>query len=192
MAAPDPACAMRGGVAAEDLVQAGLEIDGPFLPEPGHVLEGLRREADREGRRGVERGVHFVDPASLGVGEGIVGRDVRLDVEDRRAVDQVAGAEDQFSFLDLDQLHRSDAERIRSMRGARGEDAAPFRRAARREHFGSPVGVTVEPPDQPDAIEAFQVLERLLEFVARQHLQDVGLGLFLVGLVSGVELQRLP
>ena len=79
----------------------------------------------------------------------------------------------------------------RAMRGAGGEDASPFGRTARWEHFGAPVGVTVEPPEQPDAVEAFEVFQRLLVFVARQHLEDVRLRLALVGLMPGVELQRL-
>ena len=78
------------------------------------------------------------------------------------------------------------------MGGASGEDAPPFRGAARREDFRAPVGIAMEPPDEPDAIEAFEVLEGLLIFVARKHLEDVGLGLLLVRLMTSVEFQRLP
>ena len=192
MAAADPTRAVGARVAAENLEQPGLEIDRPCLLQPGHVFGGLRGEGHREGRRAFEGGVHFVDPAGLGVGERIVGGDVGLDVEDRSAVDQVARTEDEPSLADLEQLHGCDPERIGAMRRAGGEHAAPLRRAAGRQDFRTPVGVAMEPPEQPDAIEAFEVLERLLILVAREHLEDVRLGLALVGLMPGVELQGLP
>ena len=192
MAAPDTAGAVRRRVTTEDLEQPCLEIHRPILLQPGHVFGCLGGEGHCVRRWGVERGVHFVDPSGFRIGKGVVGGDVGLDVEDRRAVDEITRAEDQLPFLDLDQLHRRDADRIGAMGGARGEDASPFRGAARREHFRAPVGIAMEPPDEPDAIEAFEVLERLLIFVARKHLEDVGLGLLLVRLMTGVEFQRLP
>ena len=191
MAAADTTRAVRARVAAQDLEQTRFEIDRPFLLKPGHVFGGLRGEGHRESRRTFERGVDFVDPAGLGFREGVVGRDVGLDVEDRRAVDQVAGPEDKLTLADLNQLDGGDAERVGAVRGAGGEDTSSLRRAARREDFRPPVGVTVEPPEQPDAVEAFEVLERLLIFVAREHLEDVRLRLAFVGLMPGVELQRL-
>ena len=78
------------------------------------------------------------------------------------------------------------------MRGTRGEDAASFGWAAWREYLGAPVFVAVEPPQQPNAIEAGEVLQGFDVFVAGDELEDVGLRELFVRLVAGVELQRLP
>lgn len=96
-----------------------------------------------------------------------------------------------MALLDRNQLDRGDAERVGAMRGTGCEDPAALRWAAGREHLGAPVFIPVKPPDQPDAVEPSQVLERLLVFVPGEHLQQVSLGLMLIGLVPGIELQRL-
>ena len=49
----------------------------------------------------------------------------------------------------------------------------------------------MEPPEQPDALEAGEILERLFVVVAGEQLDDVALGLGFVGLVEGLKLDLL-
>ena len=126
-----------------------------------------------------QRGVHFVDPAGSGVGEGVEGGYVRFDIEDGSAVDEVARAEDQAALFDSEEANGGDADRVWAIGGPGGEDAATLGRAAWGENQGAPVGVAMKPPDQPDAVEPGEIGQGLFVIVAGEEFEDAA---FLIGL----------
>ena len=183
----DAAGAVGGGVAGEQFLQAGAEIDLPSAGEPFGLVVGEGRPLDgKRGRRG-EGGVHLAGPAGAFVREGIVGGDVGFDIKNGGAVHEVAGAEEEAVFFDGEELDGRHAKEIGTMGGAGGEDAAADGGTARGEDHGAPGVVFMKPPNEPDAGKSCQVAEAVFVAVAGDEFEDVlfrgGFG----GLVEGVE-----
>ena len=123
-----------------------------------------------------EVGRLLVHPAGARLGERIGPRDVGLDVEDRRAVDEVRLVHRQPQAVDGQQPDAREADRIRAVRAAGGEDAhaAAVARRHRRTHRRTPSAVAVEVEDEPEALEAGKIAQRLLEAAPRLEFDDAG------------------
>lgn len=93
---------MRRGIAGENLAQAQTEIDLPIVHQPRGLRLGERGKTNRELRWHRQRFIDLVDPAGFRVGERIVRGNVRLDVEHRRPVHEIAGTQNQASAFDFD------------------------------------------------------------------------------------------
>ena len=100
--------------------------------------------------------VDDIDPAGVRVRKGVRIRHIRLDVEYRRAVEQIDATHAQATVFDHQQLHRRQTDRIRAMRRSRRQHAA-FAAAARRLHFRLPTLAAVKREQQPDALESGQI-----------------------------------
>src|SRR5262249_17135786 len=98
--------------------------------------------------------------------------DVRLQIEDRRAIEHVGVTDVQGQSLYAFESHDGHAERIGPMGGACCKDTFTPASAAWGEHFGPPTGVEVEPEDHPDQLPTCQVFERVLEVTTRQQLDQ--------------------
>ena len=160
VATTNAARAVRGGIAFQQLDQPGPEVDRPSFQQPSGLGISQRRKTHREPGRRAERCIHFLNPAGTLLDKDVKGRDVRLDVKNRRSIHQVAGAQKKIQTLDPQELHRGQTERIRPMRRARCENASPLSGTARRKNHGAPSGVAVKPPEQPNAGETSKVMER--------------------------------
>ena len=77
------------------------------------------------------------------------------------------------------------ADRIRAMRRARGENAAPLG-AARRQHFRAPAFVQMKPEDDPDVVPRFEIGQRVLEVLVGKELDGAAHSFCGIGLPRGV------
>lgn len=189
-AALDAARAMRGGVLREQFRHAGTKVDAPMLGQPFRLRLCERGVGERVLWWGLFQRGYFIRPASFLAGENIVNGNVRFDIEDGCAIHEITRAENQTTSFHAEKLHGGEAERIRPVRGARGKNTTPFRRASGRENKGLPSIVPMEPPDEPDACEAGDILQGLLVAAIRQEFEDVLLGLFFQRLMTRMKLQR--
>jgi len=180
--------AVRRGIAGEEFFEPRAKIDLPMSDEPFGLRGRRRRIVDFELRGLARERVNFFDPTGAGVGETVVSRDVRLEIEDRRPLDEITFTEDEAPTLDRDELHGREPEGIGAMRRTRGEDPAPLRGTAGRDDLGAPRGVAMKPPDEPDAGKTGEIAESLLVIVAGDELEHVALGLLLGRLMERLKL----
>src|SRR3569833_238231 len=99
---------------------------------------------------------------------------VRLDVQDRRTVEDIRVEDMQSKAIDPFETHGRQANGIRSMWRARGENTLAPRCAARREYLGPPTRIQVEPEHDPDPLPLIEVIECMLKIAARQQLNSSG------------------
>lgn len=159
--------------------------------EPGCLGLGQRLEDHGEWRRLCKGGFDGVVPSRAGGWEGIIGRDVGLDVEDGGAIDEITGANPEMMTLDAQQCNRCQAQRIRAIRASGGKDAAALRRASRGKHEGTPPFVPMKPPDQPDPLEPLQIPQGQSWFHTLDQLKETLLGIGIRRLVTSLELHLL-
>jgi hypothetical protein len=74
------------------------------------------------------------------------------------------------------------------MRRAGAENASTSRGALGRKDEGTPGGIAIKPPDQPDAGKPGEVAQRELEVASGNELENVGFGLGFAGLMPRIEL----
>lgn len=188
IAATDAARAVRCGIAGEEFLQTQTKINLPMSDEPFGLRGRDRRVVDFKLRRLAGECIDFFDPTGAGVGETVVGRDVRLKIKNRCALDEIAFTEDKAATLDRDELHGCEPQRIGAMRRTGGEDTAPLRWPAWRNDLGAPRSVAMKPPNEPDAGKTGQITERLLVIVAGHEFENVALGFLFRGLMESLKL----
>ena len=116
-----------------------------------------------------------VRESAPGVGVGVHIGQIRLDVEDRRAVQKVRAADDQLAVFDARQLHAGKPQRVRAVGAAGRKDAAALVAAqARRAHGGPPAfarGILCRHggklPDQPQPVIPLDADQRVRVTVFR-------------------------
>jgi hypothetical protein len=191
-ATADATRAVRRGIAREEFSQAGDEIDAPMRAQPGNLRVRGGCDAHGEFRRLAHGRVDFVDPPGARIGKRVERRHVGFDVEDRGAVDEIAGAEDQSASLDGEERHRRQAEGIGPVGRTRGEDAAALDGTARREHERAPALVAMKPPQQPHPFETREIAQGVLVAAVGEELQCVARFRRCGRLVPGLEFHLLP
>lgn len=105
--------------------------------------------------------IQVVDPAGFGVRKGIRVGDVGFDIQHRCAIQEVHTAKVQRPSFDLCQFHSRQADRIGTMRGSGGQNA-PLRSAPRGLDAAFPPFAAVKGEDEPEPVEAAQVLKDFL------------------------------
>src|SRR6185295_7869824 len=100
-------------------------------------------------------------PAGARVREGVAVRQVRLHVEDGRPVEEVVLVDRDLASAHLDEPRRRDADRVRTMRRARRENAALLH-VARRDDLLLPSARVAEDEDDPHPLEPGEVRDAVL------------------------------
>lgn len=102
---------------------------------------------------------HLGDIAAVGLGEGVAVGDIGLDVEDGGLVEEVDAFNLEKVAVDAQEAKGAEADGVGAVWGAGCEGSAFYFRTAWWGDGGVPVFVEVEPGDDPDVVEAFEVFE---------------------------------
>ncbi len=174
---PAPCARMRRygwgrGPRSQDRRDRGLQVDAPTT-EPIDLRASLGREDHLPRQDGVRR----VEPARPRLGVRVGVRDVRLEIEDGGAVEQVHAAHVNGPPTDPVDGHGAQADRVWAVRRTRGEDPS-LAIAPRRQDLRLPapplLHVPVKDEDDPRVRPRREPVERVLEAAAREELDRGG------------------
>ena len=105
--------------------------------------------------------IQFIDPTGFGVRKSIRVGHVGFDIENRCAIQEVNTSKVQRPAFDLYQFYSRQADRIGTMRRAGGQNA-PFWTTPRRLDTAFPSFAQMKGEDQPQPVEAAQILNDFL------------------------------
>ncbi len=111
----------------------------------------------------------ILQPSCSASRKSVVLRHIGFDIQQRCAVENIHTANGQSVVLDTEKSHTRQPNRIRAARHTRGEQPA-LNFVPERDDSQTWGGRTVEPVEQPDSLEAVQVLEAV--GILREELDD--------------------